>query len=171
MSGAAPIIRSPDETDRPAILSVVTAAFKQDDEARLVEKLWAADAMDLEFVANQENKIIGYCAFSKVTAEPALDGLLLGLAPVAVAPDSQNSGIGKALVQHGLDACCANDAALIVVLGEPEYYRRFGFEPASMFNMSWAAMDAGDAFQIIDCAGVSSSAAHKIDYHSAFSEI
>ncbi len=171
MSIAAPIIRSPDEADRPAILSVLTAAFGRDDEARLVEKLWAAKAMVLEFAAEQGNAITGYCAFSNVTADPAIGGLLLGLAPVAVAPGSQNSGIGKVLVEHGIHGCRSNDAALIVVLGAPKYYERFGFEPASSFNMRWAVQDAGDAFQLIDCAGVASSVAHKIDYHPAFSEV
>lgn len=171
MNSFTPTIRAPIEADRPEILAVVRAAFKRDDEARLVEKLWTAQAMVSEFVSQQNNEIIGYCGFSKVTAAPAIDGLLLGLAPLAVAPGHQKKGVGAHLVEQGLNACRTRDTALIVVLGEPEYYGRFGFEPASKFNISWAAMDAGDAFQLIDYAGVAGNDAYKIDYHPAFSEI
>ncbi len=171
MSGGTHAVGSANETDRPFILSVVNAAFGRDDEAQLVKKLWAADAVTLEFIAVQDDEIVGYCAFSEVTAKPAIGGLLLGLAPLAVTPGYQSKGVGNALVEYGLNSCQARDAALIVVLGEPAYYGRFGFEPASKFNISWAAMDAGDAFQLIDYADVAGNDAYKIDYHSAFSEL
>jgi len=164
-------IRPADEKDRPAILNVLCDAFRREDEARLVEKLWQAGAMTTELVAEEDGVIIGYCAFSVVTSEPALDGLLLGLAPLAVLNERQGNGVGKALAMRGLEICHQQDAALIVVLGEPGYYSRFGFKPASDYDVSWAAMDAGRAFQLIDFAGITGATPHKISYHSAFAEV
>ncbi len=164
-------IRLADANDRPAILDVLRDAFRRDAEARLVEILWQAGAMKTELVAEEEDVVIGYCAFSPVTAEPRLDGLLLGLAPVAVLNERQGHGAGKALVMRGLEICRQHQTALIVVLGEPEYYSRFGFKPASDYDVKWAAMDAGRAFQLIDFGDITGATPHKISYHSAFSEV
>ena len=164
-------IRLADKTDRPAILNVLRDAFRREDEARLVEKLWQAGAMTTELVAEEDDIVIGYCAFSIVTAEPALEGLLLGLAPLAVLNERQGKGVGIALAMRGLEICHEKNAALIVVLGEPEYYSRFGFKPASDYDVSWAAMDAGRAFQLIDFAGITGATPYKINYHSAFAEV
>ncbi len=171
MSDNALAIRVPAATEQPSILSVLRAAFDGDDEARIVEKLWTAGAMTRELAAVENKEIVGYCAFSEVTATPPIKGRLFGLAPVAVTPRRQNAGIGAALVKAGLALCENDGAALIVVLGEPDYYGRFGFAPASGVNVRWAAMDAGDAFQLIDYAGVADGAAYKIEYHPAFSEV
>ncbi len=165
------IIRAPSTSDRPAALSVVRDAFRREAEAALIEKLWAEDAIDIELIAEQESVIIGYCAFSAVTAAPTLDGKLLGLAPLAVLNEYQGRGVGKALAMQGLEACRANNAALVVVLGEPDYYSRFGFKCASDFQINWAVMDAGAAFQLIDFNGVTDGEPHMIHYHPAFSEV
>ncbi|MEZ5894084.1 MAG: N-acetyltransferase [Parvularculaceae bacterium] len=164
------VIRAPESKDRPAILAVLRDAFRRDAEAELVEALWRDDAMKVELIAENDG-VIGYCGFSPVTAEPALSGELLGLAPLAVANERQGHGVGKALAMKGLDLCRRRGAALVVVLGEPEYYGRFGFKPASDHNVVWAAMDAGRAFQLIDFGGVTGSTPLSIHYHPAFSEV
>ena len=165
------VIRPPTTDDRPAILNVLRDAFRRDDEATLVDALWRDDAMPVELIAEEAGRVIGYCGFSPVKAEPALEGRLLGLAPLAVTNERQGQGVGKTLAMHGLERCRERDAALIVVLGEPEYYSRFGFKPASDHNIKWAAMDAGRAFQLIDFGGVTGSTAHTINYHTAFSQV
>ncbi|GJL91985.1 GNAT family N-acetyltransferase [Hyphococcus sp.] len=164
-------IRAQDVNDRAAVLSVLRDAFRRDDEARLVEALWREDAMIIELVAEQDGRIVGYCAFSEVTAEPALDGLLLGLAPLAVINVQQGQGHGKALAMAGLELCRQRGAKLVVVLGEPEYYSRFGFTPASDYIVSWATMDVGRVFQLIDFGGVTGAAPIRIHYHPAFSAV
>ena len=161
-------IREATTEDRNAILDVLRDAFRQDDEALIVERLWAADAIDPEYVAEVKREIIGYCAFSPITTDPLIGGLLLGLAPVAVKTRYQRSGAGSVLVNKGLEICKERNARLIVVLGEPDYYSHFGFEPASTKNMRWSVMDAGDAFQAIDLAGVADGKPYTIDYHPAF---
>ena len=167
---ALPVIRAP-RSEREAILAVVRAAFDQDDEARLVERLWDENAIRRELVAELDGAVAGYCAFSEVVAEPPMNGLLLGLAPVAALPEQQGREVGTRLVRIGLALAKAEGASLVVVLGEPRYYARFGFEPASRYNIHWAAKDAGDAFQLIDFAGAADGLPHAIHYHPAFSEV
>ena len=164
-------IRTPDADDHGAILSVLRDAFRRDDEARLVDALWRDGAMTVELIAEENDRIVGYCGFSGVTAEPTLDGTLLGLAPLAVANEFQGRGVGKALAMAGLEMCRKQGAALVVVLGEPDYYSRFGFKPASDFDVRWAAIDAGRAFQLIDFAGVAGAEPVQIHYHPAFSSV
>lgn len=162
------LIREANDEDRPAILKIVKAAFARADEAKIVEKLWADDAVALDLVAEIDGEIVGHCAFSPVTADPPLKGALLGMAPVSVAPAHQNKGVGGAMIETGIDYCRSRGASLIVVLGAPKYYSRFGFEPASAKSIRWDAMDAGDAFQLIDLAGISASPQRTIRYHDAF---
>ncbi|MEX0644277.1 MAG: N-acetyltransferase [Parvularculaceae bacterium] len=163
-------IREAEEDDRGAIRDIVTRAFGRDDETRLVERLWAEDAAALEVVGLIDDGIVGYCGFSPVAAEPAIKGSALGMAPVAVLPEHQGKGVGAAMIETGFEIAKSRGAALIVVLGEPAYYQRFGFEPASAFNFRWAAMDAGDAFQMIDF-GAGDAIARAIHYHPAFAEL
>lgn len=154
--------------DRTAILRVLSAAFGGPDEARLVEELWAQGAIELERVAIIDDKIVGYCAFSRVTVSPPVDGVVLGLAPVAVAPELQGKGVGAAIIRDCL-AAAKKRAKAIVLLGHTDYYPRFGFSPASLKNVAWDARDAGDAFQLVDFAGVFDGAPRTISYHPAFS--
>ena len=170
MTAARLAIRAPKAEERGAILSVLRDAFGQEDEARMVETLWRAGAADPELIAVENGEIIGYCAFSPATADPPLKGRLLGLAPVGVKTAHQNRGVGAALVEQGLKDCRTRGASLVVVLGHADYYPRFGFAPASQKNVAWADGDAGDAFQLIDIAGVADGAPCRISYHPAFSE-
>ena len=165
------IIRTPTDTDRPAILHVLRDAFRREEEAKLVELLWRDDAMKVEVVAEESGEIIGYCGFSPITTEPVREGVLFGLAPLAVLNDRQGKGVGKALAMKGLEACRKQNAAMVVVLGEPDYYSKFGFKPACEFNAKWAALDAGPAFQLIDFEGVTDGSPLLIHYHPAFSEV
>ena len=72
----------------------------------------------------------------------------LGIAPVAVVPEHQGRGIGSKLIRQALSVCRANVVALVVVLGDPDYYSRFGFVPASMYGLK-DVYGGGHAFQAI----------------------
>lgn len=161
-------VREAEPHDRGAVRHVVAAAFGREDEARIVDALRAADAMAIELVAVLDGAVVGHVAFSPVAVEPPLKGPALGLAPLAVAPAHQRKGIGAALVETGLEICRARGASLVVVLGEPSYYGRFSFAPGKAKGMTWAAMDAGDAFQVLDFAGLPASPARRVHYHPAF---
>ncbi len=60
----------------------------------------------------------------------------MGLAPMAVAPDCQRRGIGTLLVQAGLNELSQSGCPIVVVLGHPEYYPRFGFVPAAELGIT-----------------------------------
>ncbi len=171
MAAQAHSIRNVHDADHDGVQAVVAAAFGQDDEAALVGRLWAADAITIERLADIDGEIVGYCAFSPVICAPALDGVLLGLAPVAVAPDHQRTGLGAAMIKDGLKACREAGVRLLAVLGDPKYYTRFGFEPGAAKNIRWAVQDAGDAFRVITDDDMITAEPRLVHYHPAFDAV
>ncbi|OON64541.1 GNAT family N-acetyltransferase [Massilia sp. KIM] len=134
-------IRPEQPGDVQAVSSLLRTAFaghphSDHTEHLIVERLRAHGRLALGLAALlPDGELVGYVAFSKV----AVDGADLGwygLGPLAVRPRTQRQGVGRALVEAGL-ACLRRraDARGCVVLGEPEYYRRFGFaaDPALRF--------------------------------------
>jgi putative acetyltransferase len=114
-----------------AIRRVLEAAFPTAAEARLVDSLRAGGHLLISLVAEEDEAVVGYIAFSPVQIEgAALQGIGLGLAPLAVLPGFQGQGIGSRLVREGLAACGRAGYGFVVVLGGPAFYRRFGFERA-----------------------------------------
>lgn len=164
------LIRKVEPHDRSAVLQVVASAFGRENEARLVERLWAAGAIGFEVVAAAKEKIVGYCACSAVTVDPAVEYPVLGLAPLAVAPAKQKQGVGAALVEETLEDVRQAGCGAVVLLGDPGYYPRFAFRPGSVKNVRWDVRDAGDAFQLIEFAAVFDGKPRQVRYHSAFSE-
>jgi putative acetyltransferase len=125
------LIRPETTADANGIRRVHEAAFPTAAEADLVERLRASSKAVIALVAEDGGRIVGHILFSPVALEPLAGTVGLGLAPVAVLPDHEKHGVGRRLVQNGLAECRAWGAGFVVVLGEPEYYGRFGFEPAS----------------------------------------
>jgi putative acetyltransferase len=161
-------IRSEQAVDGQSIRQVHTAAFPTDAEARLVDALRAASDLHVSLVACIDDAVVGHIAFSPVTA-PAAGGL--GLAPLAVLPRYQRRGVGGQLIRAGLAACERTGCAFVVVMGEPAYYGRFGFRPASR----WALVDeygGGDAFQAIELRpGALAGCAGLVQYAPAFAAL
>ena len=120
-----PQIRPEAKQDQAGILSLLTAAFAGPDEARLVELLRADGDLALSLVADVAGTTIGHVALSPLKAK----GPALALAPVAVHPALHGLGIGAALIRAALAAVPGHT---IVVLGDPNYYRRFGFTQADL---------------------------------------
>jgi putative acetyltransferase len=121
------IVRDARPGDFDAIRSLLRAAFGGDAEARLVELLRADGAAEIELVAEDESgTIAGHILFSPIAAPL----LALALAPLAVLPGRQRSGIGSALIADGHERARARGWQAVFVLGEPDYYRRFGFDAA-----------------------------------------
>lgn len=114
------IIRGYIPTEARAVHDLITRAFGQPDEADLCDALRNEGAMALELVAERQKKIVGHVALSRMKTP---DGWL-ALAPVSADPKFQGRGIGSALCQMVLQY--AN--APVVVLGDPAYYHRFGFD-------------------------------------------
>ncbi len=121
-------VRPAEGTDRDAIRRIHRSAFPTPAEAELVERLAKDGDLILSLVAWQGGEAIGHAAFSRMTVEA--DGRArraLGLGPVGVCAGYQGSGAGSALVRAGLGIARATGEEMVFVLGEPEYYRRFGF--------------------------------------------
>lgn len=117
--------------DEPGIAQVLRLAFPSDAEARLVDALRRAGRLSVSLVAFDGAEMVGCIAFSPVTIQaPAGGATGLGLGPVAVLPAARKRGIGARLVQTGLEACALAGTPFVVVLGNPTYYRRFGFQAA-----------------------------------------
>lgn len=130
------IIRSEKPGDERVIHELIVSAFPTDQEARLVDRLRESGRLSISLVAEVETTIIGHIAFSPVTIKNADTELIgAGLAPVAVRRKSQRRGVGAQLVGAGLAAGDAAGFRFIVVLGEPDYYRRFGFKKASFWGV------------------------------------
>ncbi|MEE9464744.1 MAG: N-acetyltransferase [Candidatus Neomarinimicrobiota bacterium] len=167
------IVRPEAPDDFKAIRNVNLMAFGQSDEADLVDSLRMAGALSISLVAIQNNLIVGHIAFSPVTIESE-DGAFaaLGLAPMAVLPHYQNSGIGSQLVVAGLRDCKILGHEIVVVLGHPEYYPRFGFDPAGPLGIKWEHDAPEDAFMIAQLkAGVLAGRTGVVKFHPAFDNI
>jgi len=128
-------IRPEQPSDAPAVRSVHEAAFPTAAEANLVEKLRKNGKAAVSLVAEADGSIVGHILFSPVTFDPPIPVVALGLAPMAVLPGHEKHAVGRRLVQNGLAESHSNGACMVVVLGDPAYYGRFGFERASRHGL------------------------------------
>jgi putative acetyltransferase len=118
-------IRKETAEDVLSIRAVVHAAFGRAGEADLVDGLRRSGALTLSAVAVVGSRVVGHVGFSSLT----IDGRhpALALAPMAVAPDCQRQGVGSALIRWSLEECRRLEHGLVIVVGKPAYYPRFGF--------------------------------------------
>lgn len=123
--------------DEDAIGNVTTAAFGKQREARLVEAIRASDGFvsELSLVAELDGEVVGHVLLSYVGLEGD-SRRVLELGPLAVAPEQQRRGIGSALVREALRVADERGEPLVLVLGHPWYYPRFGFRPASQLGIA-----------------------------------
>lgn len=133
-------------SDVKPIRDILEAAFPTPAEARLVDALRASGNLVVSMVAADASGPVGHVAFSPVTVGDARG---LGLAPMAVVPAHQNRGVGALLVREGLASCGSLGCGFVVVLGEPEYYGRFGFTRASALGLD-NEYGVDEAFMVIE---------------------
>lgn len=115
-------------TDAEDIARVVAAAFGGKDEVDLIDTLRSDRDMIAEFVATANDRIIAHIAFSKLRVRHQdTTRRASALAPLAVEPGHQRAGAGTALTRSTLDSMRRAGEDLVVVLGHPRYYPRFGF--------------------------------------------
>lgn len=164
------IIRPERMGDHDVIRDVTAAAFaghphSDQTEPLIIERLRDAHALALSLVAEEDGVVIGHVAFSPVTITPVAAGWY-GLGPVSVRPDRQGRGAGSALIREGLDRLREMGAAGCVVVGDPGFYRRFGFasDPALVFP--------GCAPQYFMFLGLSETrVSGTVSYHPAFGPV
>jgi putative acetyltransferase len=124
-------------------------AFGTPLEANLVDALRGSGDF-LSLVATIDGRVVGHILFTPVTIEPPVDCRIAGLAPMAVRPEHQRSGVGSQLIRSGLEECRRSGYSAVVVLGHPEYYPKFGFVPAHTFGLTCEFPSPPDAFMAIE---------------------
>jgi putative acetyltransferase len=129
---AAPLLRPETPADVQAIHRLTAEAFRSaphtsGTEAFIVDALRHAGALTLSLVAEEAGLLVGHVGLSPVEVSDGSSGWY-GLGPVSVLPSHQGRGIGSALVRDALARLRAMGASGCVLLGEPAYYGRFGFE-------------------------------------------
>lgn len=143
------------ESERPedaaGIHELLVAAFPTNGEALLVDDLRIADALPVSLVASESGTVLGHVAFSPVSIRPSGNAALIwALAPLAVLPAAQGRGIGSELVRTGLHACAHAGCDAVVVLGDPQYYCRFGFFPAVQYGLRCSFDAPPEAFMLVE---------------------
>jgi putative acetyltransferase len=163
-------IRFESPEDAAAVRIVNERAFGQPTEANLVDRLREICDTALSLVAD-DSGVIGHILFTPVVVDSTARRVVgMGLAPMAVVPERQRHGIGSALVRRGLEILRDRGCPFVVVVGHPEYYPRFGFEPGSAHGLEcqWEGVpDAAFMVAILDSnamRGVSGVARYRAEF-------
>jgi predicted N-acetyltransferase YhbS len=131
-------IRKEEERDYTEVEKLLTTSFGQENESILVNRLRKNPDFisELSLVAEDKDTIVGYILFFPIIISSGeVHHESLALAPMAVPPDFQSRGIGKQLIQKGLIKAKEKGFNSVIVIGHPEYYPKFGFKPASKWDI------------------------------------
>jgi putative acetyltransferase len=145
------IIREETPDDVNGIRTVNKAAFETDAEAGLVDLLREKGKFILSLVAEIDGQIVGHLLLTPASIDYKEESYeVAALAPMAVLPEFQNKGVGKALVNKALNKLHDTDYEAVIVLGHPEYYPKFGFESASKYGIIYEHEVPDEAFMLIE---------------------
>lgn len=132
------LIRHERKNDYDKIRKINDLAFGQENEGKMIDALRKTSDYNylLSLIAESENKIMGHILFYPIKIKNKREEFtVLSLAPMAVHPEYQNKGIGRKLVERGIDIARENGYSAVIVVGHPKYYPRFGFTPASNWGI------------------------------------
>jgi len=167
------IIRRETPEDIDPIRYVNEQAFGRKEEAELIDKLRNRDMVTLSLVAVQADQIVGHIVFSPVTVESEYSSFeAITLAAMAVLPAYQRKGIGSKLVRVGLEECHRLGHEIVVVLGHPDYYPRFGFVPGKPKGIDCEFEAPDEAWMVLELgegalAGRSGTVKFQPEFHEA----
>ena len=165
-------IRQEISGDAIGIRYVNKQAFGSMVEADIIEKLRLRRGFILSLVASQGTQVAGHILFSPVTIESESSVITAaGLGPMAVLPEYQRQGIGSQLVRAGLEELRHTSYDIVVVLGHPAYYPRFGFSPASSYGIRSEYDVPEEAFMVLELRqGALAGISGVVKYQPEFSE-
>jgi putative acetyltransferase len=146
-------IRKERPGDIHGIRQINLKAFETETEANLVDTLRRSGIPYISLVSEDEedNELKGHIFFTPVELEGDRSGLqIMGLGPMAVDPKFQNKGIGSLLVKAGIERCRSSGYDVIVVLGHPNYYPRFGFEPSVKYDIKSEYEVPDEVFMVLE---------------------
>jgi putative acetyltransferase len=160
-------IREEQPADIERIAETIRTAFQPNpqsghNEHLIVANLRRSQALALSLVAEVSGEIVGHIAFSEVDISDGSTGWY-GLGPLSVKPRSQGQGIGSALVRAGLERLRELGARGCVLLGDPSFYRQFGFANDGELLLEEASQEH---FLTLSLAG--EGARGVVTYHPAF---
>ena len=161
------IIRSAREADSEAVARVHRAAFDTGAEAAIVERARALgdDVAQLSLVAELDRRIVGHVLISRAR----LDGRsVLALGPIGVLPELQRQGLGGALMRQTIERARAAGEPLIVLIGHPWYYPRFGFVRASTLGIRPPFEIADEVFMALELRAGGAEGGGAFTYSPAF---
>jgi putative acetyltransferase len=177
VESAAWAIRAEQPIDLDQIHDVHRAAFARAQEAELVDAVRSSAAFvpELSLVAvTDDGSVLGHVLLSRIELKPAEEEGprtdVLALAPIAVLPQHQGRGIGTALLREALAVADSREEPMVIVLGAPSLYGRFGFEPAAGYGLSGPFDEAGEAFAVRPRPGAAIGGGTLI-YPATFSEV
>ena len=162
------LIREEIPEDHAAIREVNRIAFSGNQEAEIVDRLRSAGIVVVSLVAIENDEIAGHILFSELPIETD-QGIIeaASLAPMAVIPNWQRRGIGSALVRRGLELCRERGKSIVVVVGHPGYYPRFGF--SAELGKALHGPFSGDAWMALELTkGVLENVRGTVRYPEAF---
>lgn len=162
------VVRGENAEDYRAIRVVNEAAFGQVDEADLVDALRNEGVVLASFVAQLEDQIVGHILFSRMGIETGAGVVsAVALAPMAVLPEYQRQGIGGKLIRHGLAWMREQGEQIVLVVGHPDYYPRFGFSTNKARSL--VSPFPGDAFMALELnSGALDGVSGEVRYPAAF---
>ena len=140
----------------------LTAPYSSHTEQYIVRELRNSGALSISLVAEYQGEIVGHVAISPVAISDGTSDWF-GLGPISVSPNIQRSGVGSKLMGSGLEALKGNGAGGCVLLGDPAYYSRFGFQPESCIVYPDVPPEY---FQVIRFSGLLPKGV--VTYHEAF---
>ena len=168
-------IRIEQPEDFPKIRKVITTAFKtathsNENEQDLVEKLRETDAYinELALVCEDGNEIVGHIMLTKNKIGKTKG---LSLAPVSIMPSYQRKGLGRLLIKRSLDIAKHLGYEFVIVLGDPKYYAKFGFQQAKNFGIKCPFADVSPKnFMAINLFGNNKNLDATVKYPKEFFE-
>ncbi len=146
-------VRAETDKDVSNIRETIIDAFAEVKVASLVEAIRNSSNFipELSLVAAENDKVTGHILFSRILIAASEESVpALALAPLAVTPMMQRQGIGRKLIEAGLSKCRELDHSIAVVVGNPRYYERFGFQKASKFNLESSLPFPDEAFMVLE---------------------
>lgn len=166
-------IREEKPGDIKAIRHVNEQAFGQENESAIIERLRKRGVLTISLVAVRDGEIVGHIAFSPVVIDSeGLSFKAIALGPMAVLPIYQRREIGSQMVRAGLKECRRLGYEIVVLVGHPDYYPRFGFTPAIPKGIGCEFEVPEEAWMLLELReGALAGRRGKVRFQPEFSEV
>ena len=165
-------IRKETPEDTLAVRYINKQAFGRDVEPDLIDKLRKRRGFVLSLVAVEENRVVGHILFTPITIESESASVTaVALGTMSVLPEHQRQDIGSQLVRAGLEELKKDRHEIVIVIGHPEYYPRFGFSPASKYGINCEFEVPDEVFMALELSeGALDKVSGTVKYQPEFSE-